>query len=514
MGKLLQVVLEKYSKSSFIVQQKAKTLLYFTMVCFGLVFLFLLMQNIMTDRPFLSLVNGVMSLILMFLLISFILLRVGLYDAAANTVVIGSVIALGILVNFGTMAYNEGIILTNYQFIIFIVFSALFCTRRMVLVVTLLVLVFSTASYIRTDLLSGAVKTVAIVDFTFEVGIIAAISYLLLRLMDTTIEKLQEEIKNEEQLGRIRALLESVREIAVKLAGSSENMTRTSQGFSENAQNQAAFAEEITATIEEISAGVENVAKSAEFQYASISSFTGRAGELSRLIQEMESKIGETLKLAESIGKNAKAGEGTLREMSGSMGKISGSSAEMTGIVQIIKDISDQINLLSLNAAIEAARAGDAGRGFAVVADEISKLADRTSTSVKEIETLIGANEREIQKGMESVKGTVETISTIIKGVENINQMVNTLSSFMQKQSDANDEVMKEAGDVKNRAEEIRNAAEEQKNASSEIVKSVSNINELTQANALGAQKITESSEEVRTMSDILNARVSTFDLS
>lgn len=514
MDKFINGMLEKYGESSFIIQQKAKTLLYFMLACIGLVFLFLLAQNLMTDRPLLSLVNGVLSIILLFLTASLVLLRMGLYHAAANTAATGPVIALGLLVNFGTMAHNEGIILTSYQFIVFIIFSALFCTRRMVLVVTLMSLVLAATAFVRTDLLSGAVKVVTIVDFSFEVMIIAAISYLLLRMMDNTIGKLQEEARNEEQLGRIKTLLESVREIALKLAGSSENMTRTSQGFSENAQNQAAFAEEITATIEEISAGVENVAKSAEFQYSSISSFTGRAGELSRLIQEMEKKISETLSLAESIGKNAKGGEGTLREMSGSMGKISASSGEMTSIVQIIKDISDQINLLSLNAAIEAARAGDAGRGFAVVADEISKLADRTSTSVKEIETLIGANEREIQKGMTSVKGTVETISTIIKGVENINEMVNTLSDFMQKQSEANAVVMKEAEDVKTRAEEIRNAAEEQKNASSEIVKSVSNINELTQANAIGAQKITESSEEVRVMSDVLNTRVSTFDIS
>ncbi len=501
----------KFDDSSFVIRQRAKTLSYFLVICIALVGVFLIAQNAMTERPLISFVNGVLVFILITLSLSVLALRGGNYSLAANAAVIGPVIALGLLVNFGTMAHNEGIILTNYQFLVFIVFSALFCSKNMVIAVALLSMVFATASFLRTELISSAVKIVAIVDFGFELGVITAISYLLLRLMDTTIQKLQEELANEDRLRRIKELLESVRDISEKLADASRGMTETSKNFSENAQNQAAFAEEITATIEEISAGVENVAKSAEYQYSGISSFAEKAAELSGLISEMVAKIKEALDLTESIEKNAKSGAQMLESMSASMGKIIASSSEMSGIVQIIKDISDQINLLSLNAAIEAARAGDAGRGFAVVADEISKLADRTAMSVKEIESLIGANEKEIQKGMESVRGTVDTIGTIIQGVEAINDMVTTLADFMRRQSEANEIVMKESSGVKARAEEIRNAAEEQKNASSEIVKSVSGINELTQANAAGALKLTENSEEIRTMSDILKARVTTF---
>lgn len=510
---IIQATITRYADSSFIVQQRVKTLSYFLIICIGLVALFLGAQNVVTDRPLLSLVNGVLLLILIVLLFSAFMLRTGYYSLAANIAVMGSVVALGILVNFGTMAHNEGIILTNYQFLVLIVFSALFCSRNMVIVVALLSIVFATASFVRTELLSSVVKTVALVDFIFELGVITAISYLLLRLMDSTIQKLQEELANEDRLRRIKELLESVREISEKLAIASSQMTDTSKNFSENAQNQAAFAEEITATIEEISAGVENVAKSAEYQYTGISSFAEKSAELSGLISEMEAKIQEALGLTESIEKNAKSGARMMEGMSASMGKIIASSGEMSGIVQIIKDISDQINLLSLNAAIEAARAGDAGRGFAVVADEISKLADKTAMSVKEIESLISGNEKEIQIGMESVRGTVGTIGVIIKGVEEINNMVNVLADFMRRQSEVNAIVMEESIGVKERAEEIRNAAEEQKNASSEIVKSVSGINELTQANAAGAQNITESSEEIRTMSDILKARVSMFEL-
>jgi methyl-accepting chemotaxis protein len=510
--KLFSDFSHKYADSSFVLQQRVRTLYYFLLICIALVTVFLLLQNLILQRPLLSLINGMMVFVILNMGTASILLRTGHYNASANVAVIGCVLALGVLVNFGTMMLNVGIIFTNYQFITFIIFSALFCSRRMVLVVTGLSLSLATSAYLRTGLLNATEKTTAIIDLGFQILIIAAISYLLLRIMDKTIDKLQEEAKNEERLGRIRALLESVREIASKLAQSSVSMSQTSQEFSENAQNQSAYAEEITATIEEISAGVENVAKSAELQYAGISSFTGRSAELSGLIAEMEGKIRETLRLTGTIETHARSGEGTMSDMSRSIATISQSSGEMTGIVQIIKDISDQINLLSLNAAIEAARAGDAGRGFAVVADEISKLADRTSSSVKEIEALIGANEREIQKGMSSVKLTVETISTILQGVTNINGMVGMLSDFMSRQSEANAAVMSEAEGVKNRSEEIKNATEEQKTATLEIVKSVSGINELTQANAAGAQQIIESSDEIRSMSETLNEKVGTFN--
>ncbi|MEJ5361154.1 MAG: methyl-accepting chemotaxis protein, partial [Spirochaetota bacterium] len=301
--------------------------------------------------------------------------------------------------------------------------------------------------------------------------------------------------------------------ISFKLAASSGRMTETSKNFSKNAQNQAAIAEEITATIEEISAGVENVANNAEYQYNDIVQFADQTSTLSELISKMEDKINNALQRTLGIKEHAKSGSRQLDEMNDSIGTISQSSGEMTGIVNIIKEISDQINLLSLNAAIEAARAGDAGRGFAVVADEISKLADRTSSSVKEIETLINANEREIQKGKGNVEQTVATMSGIIQGVDEINTMVGLLAEFMQQQSQVNAQVMSTSNEVKKRAEEIRNASEEQKNASSEIVKSISGINELTQANASGALVLAESSEDILVMSEILEKQVAAIDV-
>ncbi len=508
-----QAFLENYHDSSFIKTQKVITFVYFSLIVASLLFIMLIVQNLIADRELFSLLNIVLFSMIVISLVSLVILKSGYYEFASNMMVLLSLVAFGLYILLGEMKVRLGAAIAPYQFIIFLIFSTLFCTRLITIITTVLILILGNAALILSPLLHEIEVRISTVNFSFEVIIISAISYLLISIMNRTIIKLEEEADNEEQLNNVKNLLASVQDISNNLASSSGNMNVISSSFSENAQNQAAFAEEITATIEEITAGVENVAQSAEYQYNSINSLIERMNELSNIILDMEIKIAQTLQLTENITTHAKSGESTLKDMNDSMVKITDSSGEMTSIVQIIMDISDQINLLSLNAAIEAARAGDAGRGFAVVADEISKLADRTASSVKEIEILINANDDEMKKGMSSVYTTVDIISQIIEGVTNINDMVNLLSDFMKKQTEANDIVNKEADTVKVRSEEIKNASVEQKTATTEVVKSISNINELTQANAEGAQSMSVNVSSIAEMSDSLKDRVNSFNL-
>ncbi len=109
--------------------------------------------------------------------------------------------------------------------------------------------------------------------------------------------------------------------------------------------------------------------------------------------------IDESKEQSDKINMDARAGQDSLHNMNSSMQKAGESSHEMQNIVGMISDISDQINLFSLNAAIESARAGDAGKGFAVVSDQISKLAEETANSIGEINTLIKENSSEIEAG-------------------------------------------------------------------------------------------------------------------
>lgn len=345
------------------------------------------------------------------------------------------------------------------------------------------------------------------------------LTYIIAILLENTLRKAvvksQEESEKNMNLYRSTAdLLGEITELIGKLSSSSDIMANTSRQFSDNAQNQAAFVEEVTSTVEEVSGVVENVSKNVTEQFNSINQAIATMEDLSEIIEKMGTSIREAMKTTESISGNIKDGEASLNEMNGSMAKITESSNQMTTIVGIINDISDQINLLSLNAAIEAARAGDAGRGFAVVADEISKLADQTAASIKDIEGLIRVNNEESNSGMSNVGKTVEAIATIIEGVNAVKDMMNEISTNMQQQLGKNEEVNRNTGDVKVRSDEIKTATDELKTVIDEISKSVFSINELIQSNASGAEKMAENSEAVENVSILMRNKVESFGTS
>jgi methyl-accepting chemotaxis protein len=312
---------------------------------------------------------------------------------------------------------------------------------------------------------------------------------------------------------RLRHAMRNIKNISDEMASSSTEMSATVMSFSDNAQNQASSAEEVTATVEEMAAGMDSVVNGALIQYESMDSLGKQLADLSGKIGEMNMKIQNTFSIAERVAGKAHDGEQLMKEMSSSMNKIINSSNEMTNILGIITGISEQINLLALNASIEAARAGDAGRGFAVVADEVSKLADKTASSIKDIDKHIKNNSEETSRGIANSQKTVETISMIIEGVTTMNSMMSSIMEFMQSQTEINKNVNKKAEYAGSLSNDIRVATEEQKNAVAEIVRSVTNINELTQANASGSEQLSGTSENLASMAEALKQAVDYFKI-
>lgn len=215
----------------------------------------------------------------------------------------------------------------------------------------------------------------------------------------------------------------------------------------------------------------------------------------------------------ERITGSAQKGEKSLELTNHSIAKISRSSEDITGVIEIISNISEQIHLLSLNTAIEAARAGSAGRGFAVVANEISKLADKTTDSIKNIEHIIQNNETEIGVGIQNITDTVKVISGIIQGISEINHQMKVVNRFMEDQLSKNDQMNLAAKEVKGRADAIQAAVREQKIAIEEISKRITTINELNQSSAASSEELSSSSVNLAKLAEELKHEVEFFKL-
>ncbi len=330
------------------------------------------------------------------------------------------------------------------------------------------------------------------------------------------------EINSSDELGeladhfnifvsKIQEIVKKIISISENLAASAVEMSASTVTFSDHSQNQAASAEEITATVEEISAGIDTIADMANSQYSGLTGLLSNIKNLSGSISEMSGIVSNAGQQADKIQSEATEGQSSLKEMNTSIMNIEQSSGEMKNIVSMINDISEQINLLSLNAAIESARAGEAGRGFAVVSEEISKLADQTAKSINEIDSLIKMNSREIANGTRIVENSIEKLQHIMREVETINIMMMDISNHMIDQLGMSGMVDKEADRVKDLSDEIKASTEEQKVASNEIVKSISSINELIQKSASGAEEFAGSAEELSGLAEALRARVSMF---
>jgi len=278
---------------------------------------------------------------------------------------------------------------------------------------------------------------------------------------------------------------------------SMKSLSERSDLFSDNTNELTSSIEEITANIEEISGGIENITTAAGVQDTDVNSMSVKLADLANIIRDMGDSVTRSLGVTSEITEKAGIGEKSLMEMEQNMARIGESSGQMKNIVGIINEISDRINLLSLNAAIEAARAGDAGRGFAVVADEISKLADGTAASIKEIAALINANESETHKGEAVIRQTSDLIRAIISGVDEINQSITGIVAFRDRQSEAGASVTASISSLRERAEFISKAAQEQRLGIEEILRHISEINNISVSNTAGAMHLHHDSEEL-----------------
>ncbi len=313
---------------------------------------------------------------------------------------------------------------------------------------------------------------------------------------------------------RLKDMIVQIRDASLHVASSSEEISASAQQLSAGAQNQASTLEETSASVEELTASVEQVSDHAQSQAASVEESSSNMRQMQSSVEQVSKTLTDVSSSSEESMTKAETGVNAVKKAVEAINNIAKSSEEIAGIINVISDIADQTNLLALNASIEAARAGEHGRGFAVVADEVSKLADRSSSSTKEIEDLIRESSKDVSSGVEIAQAALTAMDEIIQGARSTNEMVGALSADIEQQINAIRELAKATESISEMSQSISAATEEQTTNAKQVAKAVENVNELTQQAAGAAEEMSATTEELSTLAQQMQRLVELFKLS
>jgi len=289
----------------------------------------------------------------------------------------------------------------------------------------------------------------------------------------------------QEMQQTLRRMIEEIVDGAGQLSLASNQLLQASEEVAKRSQQQSESASSMAAAVEEMTVSIDQVGENAQEAH-NISVQAGDQAKQGTLV--IQSATSEMTKISDAVQSSSVIIEDLGRQ-----------SDQITSIVKTIREIADQTNLLALNAAVEAARAGEQGRGFAVVADEVRKLAERTSRSTTEITGMV----ERIQKGTRDAVGSMQT------GVKQASSGVELASQAGASIAEIRDGAMRVVSVVNNISDSIR----EQGTVSSDIAKNIENIARMSEESSLAVRDTAKAARHLQELSSSLHNLVTRFKL-
>jgi methyl-accepting chemotaxis protein/aerotaxis receptor len=338
--------------------------------------------------------------------------------------------------------------------------------------------------------------------------VLLAVIWLVLRQVSLRLHRAEEVARavagldltqpiplgGHDEIGRLSNQLAIMRnrlfDMVFELTQGAENLDEAAKALSASSQQTAGASENQSTAVSGTAAAVEQLASSVQ----EVGNLADEAHSASQESDQAAAEGGNVVHhAADEIGHIANA----VNDASNSIHELEGISGEIGQIVGTIREIADQTNLLALNAAIEAARAGEAGRGFAVVADEVRKLAERTAQSTVEINNMVN---RIQNRSRDAVGQMQQGVQRVQDGVRLAHAAGDSITGIRDK-----------AHRVVEVAADIRNVLAEQSASASEIARQVTQIAQMAEQNAAASQQTFESSYNVAAMIDRVKALVGQF---
>jgi methyl-accepting chemotaxis protein len=313
-------------------------------------------------------------------------------------------------------------------------------------------------------------------------------------LGDMTI-RITSDYKGDHQLikNSINAVAESLNKALNDVSEAVSATASASNQISSSTEEMAAGASEQTQQAAEVAGAIEQMTKTILDNTKNATNAATNAKDAGQKAKEGGKVVSNTIEGMNRIAKVVKKSSEKVQAL--------GESSDQIGeIAQVIDDIANQTNLLALNAAIEAARAGEQGRGFAVVADEVRKLAERTTKATKEIADTI----KKIQKD------TADAVLAMDEGAKEVNAGI----ILTNEAGDSLKEIIASAERVVDNVSQVAAASEEQSSAASEISKSIEAISSVTQESASGTNQIAQAAEDLNRLTLNLEKLVDQFKIN
>ncbi|QBX39742.1 methyl-accepting chemotaxis protein [Pseudomonas fluorescens] len=281
----------------------------------------------------------------------------------------------------------------------------------------------------------------------------------------------------------LRDLISGIRDGVTQIASAAEELSAVTEQTSAGVNSQKVETDQVATAMHEMTATVQEVARNAEEASQAAAAADGEAREGDKVVNEA---IAQIERLASEVVRSTEA-----------MSVLQQESDKIGSVMDVIKAVAEQTNLLALNAAIEAARAGEAGRGFAVVADEVRGLAQRTQKSTEEIEGLVAG----LQNGTQQVAAVMN----------NSRALTDSSVALTRKAGDSLENITRTVSNIQSMNQQIAAAAEQQSAVAEEISRSIINVRDVSEQTAAASDETAASSVELARLGGQLQQMVSHF---